>query len=102
MLNFDLFKKGQGIVSPPHLCMIFQEKCFSSYIPLIDHFSPTDCLYFLRYWSICEFQLVVNQVVTSQILKLTLSFESSRFTELAKCQDKNLNILRTKKAFNVK
>ena len=32
MLNFEFLEKGLGIVSPPHLCMIFQEKCFSCYI----------------------------------------------------------------------
>ena len=29
--NFILLEKGLGIVSPPHLCMIFQEKCFMLY-----------------------------------------------------------------------
>ena len=32
------------------------------------------CHYFVRYWAICVLQLFVNQVVTSWILKLTLSF----------------------------
>ena len=36
-------------------------------------------LYFERYWAICVLQLFVNQVVTSLIWKLTLSFQSSRF-----------------------
>ena len=36
-------------------------------------------LYFVRYWAICVLQLFVNQVVTSSILKLSLSFQSSRF-----------------------
>ena len=39
----------------------------------------SDCLYFLRYWMICVLQLFANQVVTSKILKLTLSLLSSRF-----------------------
>ena len=44
--------------------MIVQEKCFSSYILLTDQVSLPDCLYFLRYWSICVLQeLVSNQVV---------------------------------------
>ena len=28
MLNFDFLENGLGIVSPPHMCMIFQEKYF--------------------------------------------------------------------------
>ena len=32
------------------------------------------CLYFARYWAICVLQLFVNQAVTSEILKLTLTF----------------------------
>ena len=61
------------------LCVIFQEKCFSCYILLTDKIPFPDCLYFLRYWSICVLQLLVNQVVTSHILKLSLCFLSSRF-----------------------
>ena len=60
MLNFDFLKKGLGIVSPPHLGMIFQEKYFSSFILLTDQISLPDCIYILRYWSICVLQLFVN------------------------------------------
>ena len=35
-------------------------------------------------------------------LKLTMSFLSSRFATRSKSQDENLNILRTKRAFDVK
>ena len=54
------------------LCMIFQQKCFSCYILVTDQISLSDCIYFLRYvyWAICVFHLF-NQVVTSQISKLT-------------------------------
>ena len=62
----------------------------------------SDCLYFLRYWAICVLQLFVNQAVTPQNLKLTLSFLLSRFAKWPKSQDTYLNILRTKRAFNVK
>ena len=51
MLNFEFFKNGLGIVSPPHFVHDFQEKCFSSYILLTDKISLPDCLYFLRYTS---------------------------------------------------
>ena len=74
MLNFDFLDKGLGIVSPAHFAYDFQQKCSSCYILLTDQISLPGCLYFLRYWAICVFQLFVNQVVTSWILKLTLSF----------------------------
>ena len=40
--------------------------------------------------------------MTSQILKLTFAFLSNYFLHDQKSQGKNLNILRTKKAFKVK
>ena len=57
-----------------------------------------DCLSFLRYWAIRLLQLFVSQVMTSYILKLTLSFSSSHFSKQQKFQDKNSNILRKKRA----
>ena len=74
MINFDFLDKGIGIVSPAHLGMIIQRKCSSYYILLIDQISLPGCLYFLRYWAICVLHLFVDQVETSWILKLTLSF----------------------------
>ena len=56
------------------LCMIYSEKCFTCHIILTDQISLPDCIQFLRYWSICVFELYVNQVVMSHILKLSLSF----------------------------
>ena len=50
-------------VSPPGLCMFFQEKCFSCFmfhILLADQVLLCDCFYFLRYWTICVSQLFVN------------------------------------------
>ena len=52
----------------------FLKKNISHYISLTDQISLPDCLYFSRYWVICGLQLFVNQVVTSQNLKLTLLF----------------------------
>ena len=37
------------------LKMIFEEKYFSLYVPLIDHILLSDYLYFLRCWLICVF-----------------------------------------------
>ena len=51
MLNFDFLEKSLGIVSPPHLGMIFPEIYFSCYILLIDQIPLGDCLYFWGYWS---------------------------------------------------
>ena len=73
VLDRFLFFKGLGIVSTAHFAYDFQQKC-SCYILLTDQISLPGCLYFLRYWAICVLQLFVNQVVTSWILKLTLSF----------------------------
>ena len=65
MLNFDFLEVDLGIVSPPHFGYDFSKKCFSCYVLLTDQVSLPDCLYFLRYWSICVLQLFVKQVVMS-------------------------------------
>ena len=66
-----------------------------------DQILLSKCLYIVRYWAACVLQFSLNQFVTSYILKLTLSFYSSRFSTWLKRQDKYLNILRTKRAFKV-
>ena len=63
MLNFDFLKKVFEYFLHHILCMIFQEKCFSSYILLADQISLPDYLYFLRYWSICVLRLLAIQDV---------------------------------------
>ena len=61
-----IFQKRVWDYSLHHiLCMIFQEKCFSCCIVLTDQISLSDCLYLLRYWSVCVLKLFVNQAVTS-------------------------------------
>ena len=77
MLNFDFLEEGLRIVPLPH--MIFQEKYFSCYILLTNQISWTDCIYFLRCWTIFGLQLPFSQVVTSLDLELNLLFESSSF-----------------------
>ena len=89
-------------VSPPPFANDFSRRMFLSYILLTDQISLPNRLYFLIYWSICVLQLFVNQVLTSRILKLTLSFQSRSFPTLPKSQDKYLNTLKTKRAFSVK
>ena len=83
-------------------CLIFQEKCFLCYILLTDLISLSGCLCFLRQWAICVLQLFVSQVVTSKILKLTISSNQAVFLYQQKNQDTNLNILRMKRAFKMK
>ena len=70
MLNFDFLEKGLWIVSPLHFAFDFSKKYLSFYILLIDQILLSDCLYSLRYWAIYVLQLLVSQVVTSEILKL--------------------------------
>ena len=72
--QFKKIKRGLELVSLPHFLHNFLEKFFSCYILITDQVSQSSCLYFVRYWTICVMKLFVNQVVTSRIFKLTLSF----------------------------
>ena len=69
--------------------MIFQKKYFSCYALLTEQISLPDCLYFLRYWSVCVLQLSVNQVVTLWILKLTYLSNHAVFRHDRKFKTKN-------------
>ena len=63
------------------------------------------CLMVFASWDIEQYvhcNCFFYQVVTPWILKPTLSFWSSRFSTRPKSQDKNLNILTTKRVFKVK
>ena len=60
--------------------------------------SLSDCLYFLRYWAICILQLFINQVITSWILELTLSFQSSCFFYMTKKSWHKLKYLENEKS----
>ena len=56
MLNFDFLDKGLGVVSLSHCVYDIskkKKKCFSCYVLLTDQISLPDCLYFMKYWSIC-------------------------------------------------
>ena len=77
--------------------MIFEEKYLFCYISLPDQISISGCLYLVRYRAICVLQLFVNQVVMSHYLS-----NRAVFSTWPKSHDKNLNILRTKRAFKVK
>ena len=71
------------------------------FIKTCDHYLRR-FIFFVVDWAICVLQLFANHVATSKKLKLTMSFLSSRFATRSKSQDENLNILRTKRAFDVK
>ena len=79
--------------------MSFEEINFPCYILLTDQISLPGLLYFVKYTATCVLQLF-NWVVTSWILKLTLSFQSKRFsTKPKKSRDILWNILWKKRAF---
>ena len=97
MLNFDFLEKGLEKVSPPQLIHDFSRKMFPMlYSIWTDQMSLPDCLYLLRCWLISVLQLFVNQPATSQIFWLNC------FSTWPKSQNKNLNILRTRRALKEK
>ena len=74
MPNFDFLQKIWGKGSPPHFVNSFQENRFLCCILLTDQIFCLIAFTFLRYWTICVFKLFVSQVMSSIILKITLSF----------------------------
>ena len=91
------FRKGSGKSFTTTVVHDFSRKMFLMlYSILTDQMSLPDCLYLLRCWLICVLQLLVNQPATSQI------FWSNRFSTWPKRQNKNLNILRTRRALKEK
>ena len=103
MLNFSFSEKRLGLVSLSHFVYDFWRNMF---LMLHSINWPNSIvwyhLYFSKYWATCVLRLFANQALTSKNLKLTLSLLSSRFAIWPKIQGKNLNILRTKRAFEVK
>ena len=93
--------------SKKSLELIFEKKYFSSYILLIDisnnivlsFIVRLPLLYFLGYWAISILQFFVNQVVTSWISKLTLSFWWSRFSCMTKKSWQKLKYFENEKGF---
>ena len=82
--------------------MIFEEKYFSDYILLTDQISMSGYLHFMRYWTICELWLFVNQVVTSKFWNEPYLSSQVVFSAWPKSQENTVNILRRKKAFKMK
>ena len=66
MLNFNFPEKGLELVCPTHFVYGSSRKMLLSCTLLTDQVLLSDCLYFLRYWTICVLELFfVNHVVTS-------------------------------------
>ena len=82
------------------LCM-FQENYFSSYILLTDQILLSDSVYFLSTWQYVYYNCLIIRLWRCKF-EINFVFVSSRFGTWPKRQDKNLNILRTKRAFDVK
>ena len=89
-LQFDFLEKRLGIVPLSHFMYDFSRKMFLM-LYSTEQTSLPNCLYFLRYWSICVLRLFVNQIVTLYILKLTMSFLSRGREELLRWNKKNLS-----------
>ena len=74
-LSFFINKKRSGTSHPASFCSYFlKKKNLSLYVLLIEQILLSGCLCFVKYWAIYELELFVNKVLTSWILKLTLSF----------------------------
>ena len=100
LLNFDFFlKKSLGIVFPPHFVYNFFRKLFLMLYSInSQNFIVWFSLLLEIFFSMC-IAIVCLQVATWE---LTSSFQWSRFSTWRKSQEKIVNILRTKRAFNVK
>ena len=71
-----IFQKRAWEQFLPHILhIIFQEKCFSCYIPFTGKILLSDQLYFLRYWAIC---------VLKQLLEINLIFSIKPFIYMTK------------------
>ena len=103
----DIFKlnyseKGLGLVSPPRFVYNFWRKIFLMlYSTNWPNFIVWLSLLLEILGSMC---IAINCEPGCGVIKfeITLSFKSSRFSKRPKSQDKNLNILRMKRAFDVK
>ena len=98
MLNFSFSESCLGLVCPPHFLMIFQEKCFSSYILLTDQiaFTSRDIEQYVYY------NCLLTRLWRNKIKNIILFFLSSHFATLPKYQEKNVIILKTIRVYRVK
>ena len=92
----SILEKDLETVFPPHFVYDFLQKWFSCYTRLTGIIQLFGCLYFLRYWAISGLKLFDSQVVTSWIIKLTLSFQSSFSFYKSKFLYKTLQVINFK------
>ena len=97
MLNFNFQKSVWKKFFHYFLCIIFQETYSFCYILLTNQISLPDCL--LNNACIA---IVFFPQCDAISYEINLTFPIKLFFYMAKSQDKNLNALRTKKAFKVK
>ena len=83
------------------LCMIFREKYFSCYILLTDQISLPDCVKRLEILANMCFTIICCPVCDVMNFEINLNFVSKRFFFIIKNQDKDVNISRTNRVFNI-
>ena len=101
MLNFDFLSMGLGLTFPPHLCAWFFKKGISHIIFNWPKFIVWLPLLLEILGNMC---VAVTFCPACDILKFEIShsFLIKPFSTKLKCQDKNVNISRTKRVFNMK
>ena len=107
MLNFSFSEKGLGLVSPPHFVHDFPRKMFHmlhsiDHSILIDQISLYDCLHFSRSWQYVYYNYFLARLWRHKIWNQPNFSYQVVLLHGQKSQDKNLNILRKKTAFEVK
>ena len=83
------------------LCIIFKEKCFSCYYLLIDHVSLSGCLYFVDIGQYVNCNCLLTRLWRHEFWSEPYLSNQTVFPTWPKSHDKNLNILRTKRAFGL-
>ena len=100
MLNFDLREKVLELVALSHFVYDFSRKIFLVFYSMnCSNFIVRLPLRFELLGNMCI--VIVSQFVTSQLLTSTLAYQAI-FLHDQKSWNKNLNIFRTKRAFQVK
>ena len=101
--SFWIFRKeSENSFSNTYCVLDFSRKMFSCYILLIDQTSLSGYLYLLRYGQYVYCNGLFPRLWRHKFWHFTLSFQPNHFFTWPKSQDKNLNILRTKRDFKVK
>ena len=86
-----------------NFCKKFEEKHVSGYILLTEQILKlTGCLYFVKYWAICVLQFCGpgSEIINFEISRFSLI--KPFFVHDQKFKTKDLNILKTEKAFKMK